>query len=34
MCNSSNWHCHLGALHILYQQQLTELDQPFIEIRK
>lgn len=34
MCNGENGHRHLGALHILYQQQPTELDRRFIEIRQ
>ena len=34
MCNGENGHRHLGALHILYQQQPTDLDRRFIEIRQ
>jgi hypothetical protein len=34
MCNGQNGHRHLGALHILYQQQPTDLDRRFIEIRQ
>ena len=34
MCNGENGHRHLGALHILYHQQPTELDRRFIEIRQ
>ena len=34
MCNIQNGHRHLGALHILYQQQPTVLDRRFIEIRQ
>jgi len=34
MCNGENGHRHLGSLHILYQQQPTELDRRFIEIRQ
>ncbi len=33
MCSGQNGHRHLGALHILYQQQPTDLDRRFIEIR-
>jgi hypothetical protein len=29
-----NGHGHLGALHILYRQQPTNLDRRFIEIRQ
>ena len=34
MCNGENGHRHLGALHILYQQQPTDLDRRFIKIRQ
>jgi hypothetical protein len=34
MCNGQNGHRHLGALHILYHQQPTDLDRRFIEIRQ
>ena len=34
MCNGENGYRHLGALHILYQQQPTELNRRFIEIRQ
>jgi len=34
MGNGQNGHRHLGALHILYQQQPTDLDRRFIEIRQ
>ncbi len=34
MCNGQNGHRHLGALHILYQKQPTDLDRRFIEIRQ
>ena len=34
MCNGENGHQHLGALHILYQQEPTEIDRRFIEIRQ
>ena len=34
MCNGQNGHRHLGALHILYHQQPTDLDRRFFEIRQ
>ena len=34
MSNGSNGNLHLGALHILYQQQPTDIDGRYIEIRQ
>ena len=34
MWNGENGHRHLGSLHFLYQQEPTELDRRFIEIRQ
>ena len=34
MCYEKNGNRHLGVLHILYQQQPSDLDRRFIEIRQ
>ena len=34
MGNGQNGRCHLGTLHMLYQQQPTDLDRRCIEIRQ